>query len=70
MFLEISLENFKAFADRQMAKLAPITLIYGPNSAGKSSLIQSLLLMKQTVGGTVSRTSELIMKQSFDSAGF
>lgn len=62
MFLEISLENFKAFADRQMAKLAPITLIYGPNSAGKSSLIQSLLLMKQTVGGTVSRTSELIMK--------
>lgn len=62
MLLEVSLENFKAFSDRQIAPLAPITLIYGPNSAGKSSLIQSLLLMKQTVGGTGSRTSELIMK--------
>ncbi len=62
MLLEVSLENFKAFADRQVAKLAPITLIYGPNSAGKSSLIQSLLLMKQTVGGAGSSTSELIMK--------
>jgi predicted ATPase len=30
-------------------RLAPITLIYGPNSSGKSSLIQSLLLMRQTL---------------------
>lgn len=28
--------------------LAPITLIYGPNSAGKSTLVQSLALLKQT----------------------
>src|SRR3954470_1854904 len=31
------------------ARLAPITLIYGPNSAGKSSLLQSLLLLKQSL---------------------
>jgi hypothetical protein len=34
--------NFKAFADTQRIPLKPITLIFGPNSAGKSSIIQSL----------------------------
>lgn len=62
MLLEMSLENFKAFGNKQVARLAPITLIYGPNSAGKSSLIQSLLLMKQTVSLAGSRTSHLIMR--------
>jgi hypothetical protein len=45
---EFSIENFKAFGAKQSVPLAPITLIYGPNSGGKSSLIQSLLLMKQS----------------------
>ena len=36
--------NFKAFADTQTISLKPITLIFGPNSAGKSSFIQSLAL--------------------------
>jgi len=34
--------NFKAFADIQRIPLKPITLIFGPNSAGKSSIIHSL----------------------------
>lgn len=40
--------NYKALGLRQVVPLAPITLIYGPNSGGKSSLIQSLLTMTQT----------------------
>src|SRR5262245_58006550 len=36
--------NFKAFANTQQIPLKPITLIFGPNSAGKSSLIHSLAL--------------------------
>lgn len=36
--------NFKAFADTQRIPLKPITLIFGPNSAGKSSIIHSLAL--------------------------
>lgn len=36
--------NFKAFADTQTIPLRPITLIFGPNSAGKSSFIHSLAL--------------------------
>lgn len=38
------LGNFKPFSNLQTIQLAPITLIYGPNSAGKSSIIQSLLM--------------------------
>ena len=36
--------NFKAFADTQRLPLKPITLVFGPNSAGKSSFIHSLAL--------------------------
>ncbi|WP_318556075.1 DUF3696 domain-containing protein [Geobacter anodireducens] len=49
MLLGMDIGNFKSFAATQGARLAPITLIYGPNSAGKSSLIQSLLMIKQTI---------------------
>lgn len=49
MLTELGLRNFKAFGDEmQRAPLAPITLIYGPNSGGKSSIIQALLLLKQS----------------------
>ncbi|MCC6176111.1 MAG: DUF3696 domain-containing protein [Chloroflexi bacterium] len=43
------LDNFKAFGSRQVIPLAPITLIFGANSAGKSSILQSLGLLKQTI---------------------
>lgn len=42
------LENFKSFGDRTVVPMAPITLLFGENSAGKSSILQSLLLLKQT----------------------
>jgi AAA15 family ATPase/GTPase len=49
MLYEYQLANFKAFSDPATLLLRPITLIYGPNSAGKSSIIQSLMLLKQTL---------------------
>lgn len=49
MFTEIGIENFKAFGKMQRIPLKPITLLYGPNSSGKSSLMQALLLFKQTM---------------------
>lgn len=49
MLTRLGLRNFKAFGDEmQYADLAPITLIYGPNSGGKSSIIQALLMLKQS----------------------
>lgn len=47
---EIRVKNFKSFGSTQSAVLAPLTLIYGKNSSGKSSIIQSLLLLKQSMG--------------------
>lgn len=49
MFEKLSIKNFKSISDWQELKLSPITLIYGPNSSGKSSLIQALLLLQQTM---------------------
>ena len=50
MLTELRLKNFKAFgAEMQTVPMSKITLIYGPNSGGKSSIIQSLLLLKQSV---------------------
>ncbi|PQZ95470.1 MULTISPECIES: AAA family ATPase [Pseudomonas] len=60
MFTVIDIKNFKAFSEWQSLSLAPITLIYGPNSSGKSSIIHSIMLLKQsltrpsTQGGLVS----------------
>ncbi len=48
MISTIEIENFKAFGKRTKIKLAPITLIFGENSSGKSTILQSLNLLKQT----------------------
>ena len=52
MLTHLKLENFKIWRSTGPIRLAPITLLLGTNSSGKSSLIQSLLLMRQTVKGT------------------
>jgi predicted ATPase len=49
MLTSLHLKQFKAWADTGPMALKPITLLLGTNSSGKSSLIQSLLLLKQTV---------------------
>lgn len=40
----LSLGNFKAFAETQTIPIKPLTLIFGANSSGKSSIIHALLL--------------------------
>ncbi|MBP2309811.1 DUF3696 domain-containing protein [Azospirillum melinis] len=48
MFSRLRLVNFKAWTDTKDIALRPLTMLLGTNSSGKSSLIQSLLLLKQT----------------------
>lgn len=48
MLKSLELENFKAFGERVRIKFAPITLIFGKNSAGKSSILHALSLLKQS----------------------
>ena len=49
MLHALELENFKAFGERARIPFAPITLIFGENSAGKSTILQALYLIKQTL---------------------
>jgi len=49
MINSIHLGNFKAFAETQAIPVKPITLIFGANSAGKSSIIHSLALLHEAL---------------------
>ena len=48
MLTKLHLKNFKAWKDTGPIRLAPLTVIFGANSAGKSSLGHLLLALKQT----------------------
>ena len=48
MFKQISMTNFKSWRATGPVRLAPLTGFFGANSSGKSSLLQMLLLLKQT----------------------
>lgn len=47
----IELTNFKAIGERVVIPVRPITLIFGANSAGKSSILQCLAMLAQSVTG-------------------
>lgn len=49
MLSEISLSNFKCFKEETVFPLANINLLTGVNGRGKSSVLQSLLIMRQSV---------------------
>jgi predicted ATPase len=45
----IAVQGFKSIIDRQEIEVRPLTLLAGANSSGKSSIMQPLLLLKQTM---------------------
>jgi len=45
----LTVEGFKSIRDRQSIELKPLTVLAGANSSGKSSIMQPLLLLKQTL---------------------
>ncbi len=49
MIKQWRVSNFKSFKDPAPIKLAQINIMAGANSSGKSSIIQSILLLKQTL---------------------
>lgn len=65
MIREITLDNFKTF-DNETFTIAPLTLITGINGMGKSSIIQSLLLLKQNYEIKYIPTKNcMLLKQDF-----
>lgn len=45
-----SIKNFKPIVDSGELHIAPVTVLAGRNSSGKSSLLQSILMIAQTLG--------------------
>ncbi|GIV75829.1 MAG: hypothetical protein KatS3mg050_0223 [Litorilinea sp.] len=52
MFTHLRFQGFKSWQDTGPLRLAPLTGFFGVNSAGKTALLQALLLLKQTVEST------------------
>jgi len=73
MIKKLTLKNFKAF-EEEAFNIAPLTLITGINGMGKSSIIQSLLLLKDnyniknlTTGNPISLTGDLVDLETAES---
>jgi AAA15 family ATPase/GTPase len=62
MIKEYSITNFKAFGETATIPIKPLTLIFGPNSSGKSSIFQSMLMLKQTLESSMSPKPSLLPK--------
>ena len=45
----ISVQDFKSLGRESRIEIRPLTILAGANSSGKSSMMQPLLLMKQTL---------------------
>ena len=58
--LNLSIEGYKCFKENTAFEFNNITLLTGANSAGKSSVIQSLLLLKKISQGSISEQSPMI----------
>ena len=49
MITELRAQNFKSWEDTGKLRFAPLTGLFGANSSGKTSILQVLLMLKQTV---------------------
>ncbi len=63
--------NFKAFSETQYIPIKPLTIIFGPNSSGKSSIIHALILAHQAMQkGELDVQRTTIGGESVDLGGF
>ncbi|MDY4170299.1 MAG: AAA family ATPase [[Ruminococcus] gnavus] len=70
MIKKVVLENFKCFHDRTEIEIKPLTILCGTNSSGKSSILKSLLLVKQTVESKSPDASLLLAGPLVDNGTF
>jgi hypothetical protein len=71
MLQDFSFGNFKAFGETQTLPVRPITLVFGANSTGKSSIIHALLLARHALdGGDLDATETSIGGKAVDLGGF
>lgn len=68
MLNTITLEDFKCFHEKNELNLAPVTIMYGKNGRGKSTVAQSLLLVAQTMAES-NDVSNLLLSGRYVSLG-
>jgi len=71
MITSLKIANFKAFAETQNIPIRPLTLIFGANSAGKSSILHSLVLAHEATNkGNLDVFKTQVGGDSIDLGGF
>jgi len=60
MITKWKLFNFKSIQDEKELEFAPLTILAGANSSGKSTVLQSILLISQTLSNTISSRSVVL----------
>lgn len=68
MLKSIELENYKCFKDKTTIDIAPLTVLCGVNSSGKSSILKSLLMLKQSYENNSSK-GQLVFSGNFTDNG-
>ena len=68
MIRSVSLTNFKCFGALHL-ELAPLTLLCGVNGMGKSSVLQALLVLRQSAEAGVLRQGHLILDSELADLG-
>lgn len=55
-----TLKNFKSVSDKTTLDFAPLTIFAGSNSSGKSTILQSILMIAQTIQNSVRSKSVIL----------
>ncbi len=69
MIKDLHIKNFKSLRDSGKLDIKPITFLVGPNSSGKTSFFQSILMLRQTVESKDPK-SALILRDYIDLGSF
>lgn len=69
MIDNISFENFKRFKNESLDLDRPVTLLYGQNSSGKSSILKGLAALIQTFSWTRNKHEPLVTQGEYANLG-
>ncbi len=61
MLTRVKIQNFKSIGEPGVdLELKPLTILVGPNGGGKSSILEAIALIAQSVGGELRHSGELV----------